>query len=238
MSIVIILIVVGVILFYKMGSKSDSYKNTSAATPTTSKAAALIAKSEQFERPSSPDQTDMDLVIKAYEKEEAQKKTLSPKEKKEKKLKDKAKMLFCDAQPSIKDFSHLTEEEAERKLERIKERDGWVEDDVYSGLMKIIRGDYPIMDIPDDLSADEPEKVFSWFKKEKEENNNSFSNDVWKFICNVLKPYHEAELLKELVNIDAAELEDWMEKKKSEGKFFSNKVYSKMRSKWLKQYGL
>ena len=234
MSIVIILIVVGVLLYYKLGSKSDSYENTSAASPET----AEITESEQLETLSSDVQTDMDMVIKAYEKEETQKKVLSPKEKKEKKLKDKAKMLFCDAQPSIKDFSHLTEEEAERKLERIKERDGWVEDDVYSGLMKIIRGDYPIMDIPDDLSADEPEKVFAWFKKEKEENNNSFSNDVWKFICNVLKPYHEAELLQELVNVDAAELEKWMEKKKSEGKFFSNKVYSRMRSKWLKQYGL
>lgn len=242
MTLIIIIVLVGLFIYYVFGSKSTNSQSSVAATPVEFQAAAPAATVKQENEPSktnySVEQSDTDWLVQAYEKEQKEKKVLTPKERKEKRLKDKAKIIFCDAQPSIKDYSHLTEEEAERKLDRIRERDGWVEDDVYRGLMRIINGNYPIMEIPDDLSAEEPEKVLEWFHREKDENHSYFSKDVWKFICSVLKPYHEAELLQELATVDAADLEDWMYQKKSEGKFFSNKVYSKMRSMWLKQHGI
>lgn len=234
----IIIIAIGIFLLYKFASKSTSYQSSSAASQEEIQAAATERENVPSVADNLDDQSDTDWLVKAYDKAQAEKKALTPKERKEKRLKDKAKMLFCDSKPSIKDFSYLTEDEAEEKLERLKDRDGWVEDDVYGGLMRIINGNYPIMDVPDNLSAEEPEKVMEWFMREKNENHSYFSNDVWKFICSVLKPYHEAELLQELPTVDAAELEEWMYKKKSEGIFFSNKVYAKMRSKWLKQHGV
>ena len=57
------------------------------------------------------------------------------KEKKKKELEKRrkeAKEIFRDQKSPIKDYSNLSPEAAERKLERLKERDGWVDDDVYS----------------------------------------------------------------------------------------------------------
>ena len=233
MTVVIITLVVVVLYIFVFGSKSSENKEDVGFEQQPE---SLIEK-----RVSPIANEPEDWLIKAYEEDKKKDTGLTAKEKKEKKekrLKEKAKEIFCDAKPSVKDFSHLTEEEAERKLERLKERDGWVDDDVYIGLTKIINGDYPIMDVPESLIGAEPEEVYKWFKDEKEVNNNYFSNDVWKYICCVLKPYHETELLNELKSVDAAELEMWMNDRKAEGKFFSNKVYNKMRSKWLNYQGV
>lgn len=151
-------------------------------------------------------------------------------------LKTKAKDIFSDQESSVKDFSHLTPEQAERKLERLKEEDGWVEDSVYKGLIRIIHDDYPVMEIPEAVLKGSPQDMERWFLGSHD--SFGFSNEVFKTIASVLKPYHEATLLKELDDVPIEKLEEWMYEKKRKGIFFSNKVYSKMRKKWLSQYNL
>ena len=151
-------------------------------------------------------------------------------------LKKKAKDIFSDQESSVKDFSHLTPEQAERKLERLKEEDGWVEDSVYKGLIRIIHDDYPVMEIPEAVLKGSPQDMERWFLGSHD--SFGFSNEVFKTIASVLKPYHEANLLKELEDVPIEKLEEWMNEKKRQGIFFSNKVYSKMRKKWLSQYNL
>lgn len=151
-------------------------------------------------------------------------------------LKTKAKDIFSDQESSVKDFSHMTPEQAERKLERLKEEDGWVEDSVYKGLIRIIHGDYPIMEIPEAVLKGSPQDMERWFLGSHD--SFGFSNEVFKTIASVLKPYHEANLLTELEDVPIEKLEEWMNEKKRQGIFFSNKVYSKMRKKWLSQYNL
>lgn len=151
-------------------------------------------------------------------------------------LKAKAKDIFSDQESSVKDFSHLTPEQAERKLERLKREDGWVEDSVYKGLVRIIHDDYPVMEIPEDVLKGTPKDMERWFLGSHD--SFGFSNEVFKTIASVLKPYHEANLLKELEDVPFEKLEEWMNEKKRKGIFFSNKVYSKMRKKWLSQYNL
>lgn len=152
------------------------------------------------------------------------------------KLKNKAKEIFSDQESSVKDFSNLTPEQAERKLERLKNEDGWVEDSVYKGLIRIINKDYPVMEIPEDVLKGTPQDMERWFLGSHD--SFGFSNEVFKTIASVLKPYHEANLLKELEDVPFEKLEEWMNEKKRKGIFFSNKVYSKMRKKWLSQYNL
>ena len=152
------------------------------------------------------------------------------------KLKNKAKEIFSDQESSVKDFSNLTPEQAERKLERLKNEDGWVEDSVYKGLIRIINKDYPVMEIPEDVLKGTPQDMERWFLGPHD--SFGFSNEVFKTIACVLKPYHEATLLKELEDVPIEELEGWMNEKKRQGIFFSNKVYSELRKKWLSQYNL
>ena len=152
------------------------------------------------------------------------------------KRKKEAKEIFCDQKSPIKDYSNLSPEAAERKLKRLKERDGWVDDDVYRGLMKIINGHYPVDYIPNEVTHAGPSAVESWFRRTYETAEYGFSNAVFKEVADILKPYHEAQLLHELESVEPADVISWMEGKKENGFFFSDLVYEKMKKKWLSQY--
>ena len=147
-----------------------------------------------------------------------------------------AKDIFCDQESPIKDYSNLSPEAAERKLERLKERDGWVDDEVYRGLMKIINGHYPVDYIPYEVTHADPAAVESWFRKTYETAEYGISNAVFKEVADILKPYHEAQLLHELESVEPANVVSWMDSKKKDGFFFSDLVYEKMKKKWLSQY--
>lgn len=147
-----------------------------------------------------------------------------------------AKDIFCDQESPIKDYSNLSPEAAERKLERLKERDGWVDDEVYRGLMKIINGHYPVDYIPYEVTHADPAAVESWFRKTYETAEYGISNAVFKEVGDILKPYHEAQLLHELESVEPANVVSWMDSKKKDGFFFSDLVYEKMKKKWLSQY--
>ena len=152
------------------------------------------------------------------------------------KRKKEAKEIFCDQKSPIKDYSNLSPEAAERKLKRLKERDGWVDDDVYRGLMKIINGHYPVDYIPYEVTHAGPSAVESWFRRTYETAEYGLSNAVFKEVADILKPYHEAQLLHELESVEPANVVSWMESKKKNGFFFSDLVYEKMKKKWLSQY--
>ena len=152
------------------------------------------------------------------------------------KRKKEANDIFCDQKSPIKDYSNLSPEAAERKLERLKERDGWVDDDVYRGLMKIINGHYPVDYIPYEVTHADPAAVESWFRKTYETAEYGISNAVFKEVADILKPYHEAQLLHELESVEPANVVSWMDSKKKDGFFFSDLVYEKMKKKWLSQY--
>ena len=152
------------------------------------------------------------------------------------KRKKEAKDIFRDQESPIKDYSNLSPEAAERKLERLKERDGWVDDDVYRGLMKIINGHYPVDYIPFEVTHAGPVAVESWFKETYETAEYGISNAVFKEVADILKPYHEAQLLHELESVEPTDVVSWMDNKKGNGFFFSDLVYDKMKKKWLSQY--
>lgn len=153
-------------------------------------------------------------------------------------MKGIAKEIFADQVSSIKDYSHLTPEAAERKLNRMKYENGWVDDEDFKGLMRIINGQYPVTldDMPFDIADATPSEVSAWFNKAMSEATYGVSSKVIKTVAAVLKPYHEEELLREMQDITPVELETWMAEKKENGFFFSNKVYSALRKKWLEQY--
>ena len=152
------------------------------------------------------------------------------------KRKKEAKEIFRDQESPIKDYSNLSPEAAERKLKRLKERDGWVDDDVYRGLMKIINGHYPVDYIPYEVTHAGPSAVESWFRRTYETAEYGLSNAVFKEVADILKPYHEAQVLHELESVEPADVISWMEGKKENGFFFSDLVYEKMKKKWLSQY--
>lgn len=152
------------------------------------------------------------------------------------KRKKEAKEIFCDQKSPIKDYSNLSPEAAERKLERLKERDGWVDDDVYLGLMKIINGHYPVDYIPYEVTQRGPAAVEAWFRETYNTAEYGISNTVFKEVADILKPYHEAQLLHELESVEPADVISWMNGKKENGFFFSDLVYEKMKRKWLSQY--
>lgn len=152
------------------------------------------------------------------------------------KLEKEAKKIFCDQKSPIRDYSNLSPEAAERKLERLKERDGWVDDDVYMGLMKIINGHYPVDYIPYEVTQSGPSAVEVWFRETHDTAEYGISNAVFKEVADILKPYHEAQLLHELENVEPANVVSWMDSKKKNGFFFSDLVYEKMKNKWLSQY--
>lgn len=153
-------------------------------------------------------------------------------------MKGIAKEIFADQVSSIKDYSNLSPEAAERKLKRMKYENGWVDDEDYKGLMRIINEQYPVTleDMPFDISEVTPSEVSAWFNKTMAEATYGVSSKVMKTVASVLKPYHEEALLREMLNVTPVELETWMAAKKKNGFFFSNKVYSALRKKWLEQY--
>lgn len=165
------------------------------------------------------------------------KKSLTKEEKRVKELKEMANDIFRDCWPEY-DYSHLEPEQAERKLERLKEEEGWIDDDQYHALIRIINGACPVTDLPYRMENAEPEELFKWFVKAYDEAEDGFSTRLMKEIGKRLKPYQEPMLLEELASIDPISVEEWMEDKKKEGYFFSPKVYSACKKKWLGQYDL
>lgn len=166
-----------------------------------------------------------------------EKKPLTKEEKRVKELKEMANDIFRDCWPEY-DYSHLEPEQAERKLERLKEEEGWIDDDQYHALIRIINGACPVTDLPYRMENAEPEELFKWFVKAYDEAEDGFSTRLMKEIGKRLKPYQEPMLLEELASIDPISVEEWMEDKKKEGYFFSPKVYSACKKKWLSQYDL
>lgn len=233
-------------------ARIDQMRAEAAAQAAAPKASQVVTGTPE-ERPlvsdlSSPEWKEVQERVEAEKKakrlaRQRELRRMTPEEKqKEKKKKElqkkrkEAKEIFCDQKSHVKDYSNLSPEAAERKLERLKERDGWVDDDVYYGLMKIINGHYPVDHIPYDVIHAGPARVEEWFRETYDTAEYGISNAVFKEVGDILKPYHEAALLQELESVEPAALEDWMTEKKSKGIFFSDEVYKRLQKRWLLQF--
>lgn len=151
-------------------------------------------------------------------------------------LRRQAEDLFSDDVAWSTDYSDLTPEQAQRKLNQMKAEQGWVSDEDYRGLRKVINGYTSITVIPPAVIALGPKEVESWFN---EAYPKGVSSAVFEKVASILKPYHEEELLKLITHLsDDDLLIDWMREKKKQGKFFSDKAYEALRKKWLSQYDL
>lgn len=177
-------------------------------------------------------------VIKDDEKkraEQAKLLKLSPEERKYNRALEKAREIFCDQPPYYNDYSHLTPEQAERKLENMKERDGWVEDYDYIPLSRIARGEYPIMEIPAEILEQGPKAVQDWFNQKKI-SRETFNHATFKEIGKILKAHHEEVLLKDMETVNSESIEEWVSSMKSQGYFFSIKAYNKARKIYMSAY--
>ena len=192
--------------------------------------------------PDSPSEKKMDVHREAKVQEPAPKpkpkktKKQSAVEKKWERENEYAKSFFKDQYSRCKDYSDLMPFEAEEKLERLKQRDGWVDDEVYYSLSRIARGDYPVTEIPYELSACSDEELYEWFKKTFDETDGNFSKTLMKDIGKRLKPFHEALLLSELSNVEPMNVPSWVSGCKQMGYFFSTKVYNACKKKYLSQF--
>lgn len=146
-----------------------------------------------------------------------------------------AKNFFKD-QYLGKDYSNLEPWEAEDKLERLKERDGWVDDEIYYALSKISRGDYPIRVMPAEIQNGTDEELCNWFTNTFNETKGDFSISLMKEIGKRLKPYHESILLNDLKKVEPVNIPTWVSGCKEMGYFFSAKVYSACKRKYLSQF--
>lgn len=249
MTIIIIIIIAVVILAVINAARNKKDVTAGDTSVKQSTSSTTTASSTYSSTPSAsiPDDEDDDHWTKLYEEVQRKKKEaankarrearkMTPAERKKKKMAEQAKEIFRDGVSSITDYSHLTPEQAERKLERMKEEEGWVADEDYIGLKRIIEGNYPIMEIPENIVAGSDADLEVWFRNAYDTSSYGISKKVFKYVADRLKPYHEAMLLKEMDSIEPVALETWMAEQKEQGKFFSNKVYAKLRKKWLSQY--
>ena len=90
--------------------------------------------------------------------------------------------------------------------------------------------------IPYEVTQRGPAAVEAWFRETYNTAEYGISNTVFKEVADILKPYHEAQLLHELESVEPADVISWMNGKKENGFFFSDLVYEKMKKKWLSQY--
>ncbi len=167
--------------------------------------------------------------------ERARKARRTPEERNYENALAKSKLIFSDAERYYNDYSHLTPEQAERKLDYLKERDGWVEDYDYIPLKRIMAGQYPIMEIPLEVKEQGADGINQWFN-DKKAGREQFSNTVFKEIAKILKAHHEEALLKEMETVDSVSIEEWVTSMKSQGFFFSTKAYSKARKIYMSAY--
>lgn len=177
-------------------------------------------------------------IIKSNEEkriEKTKQRKLSPEERKYNRALEKAREIFCDQPPYYNDYSHLTPEQAERKLENMKERDGWVEDYDYIPLSRIARGEYPIMEIPAEILEQGPKAVQDWFNQKKI-SRETFNHATFKEIGKILKAHHEEVLLKDMETVNSESIEEWVSSMKSQGYFFSIKAYNKARKIYMSAY--
>ena len=135
-----------------------------------------------------------------------------------------------------KDYSNLEPWEAEDKLRRLQEREGWVDDVTYYSLLKISRGNYPIKTIPEELLDCSDEELYKWYVKVFDETHGELSITLMKEIGKRLKPYHESILLKDLQKVEPINVPTWVSGCKEMGCFFSAKVYNACKKKYLSQF--
>ena len=174
-------------------------------------------------------------IIKSNEEKRTEKtkqRKLSPEERKYNRALERCKQIFCDQPPYYNDYSHLTPEQAERKLENMKERDGWVEDYDYIPLSRIARGEYPIMEIPAEILEQGPKAVQDWFNQKKI-SRETFNHATFKEIGKILKAHYEEVLLKDMETVNSESIEEWVSSMKSQGYFFSIKAYNKARKIYM-----
>ncbi len=121
------------------------------------------------------------------------------------------------------DFSYLTPGQARHELRKRKEEEGYIDNDVYYGLMDVIASekDEKYLKIVEEKSHQEVER---WFRKNIE-NSIKMSTNVWMAVGEKLAPVHEDYLISEMYNRTSNTIESFVRNRKPEGYFFSEKAY-------------
>jgi len=160
---------------------------------------------------------------------------MTKEERRDEDLRNRAYEIFSDQRKELHDYSNLTPEEASEEIERQKEFFGYLDDKDYIPLKRISEGLYPLKDFPQGLNLLNAAEVYQWWLILRD-NDIWVSDSLFNRIANIIKPYHENTLLKELESVKAKEVESWMRRKKEEGYFFSYTVYDRCQKMWLSQF--
>lgn len=160
---------------------------------------------------------------------------MTKEERRDEVLRNRAYEIFSDQRKELHDYSNLTPEEASEEIERQKEFFGHLDDEDYIPLKRISEGTYPLKDFPQGLNLLNAAEVYQWWIILREKDV-WVSDSLFNRIANIIKPYHENGLLKELEGVKAKEVESWMRRKKEEGYFFSYTVYDRCQKMWLSQF--
>lgn len=121
------------------------------------------------------------------------------------------------------DFSYLTPSQARYELRKRKEEEGYIDNDIYYGLMDVVASkmDEKYLKIVEEKS---PEEVEKWFRKNIV-NSIKMSTNVWMAVGEKLAPVHEDYLISEMYNRTSNTIESFVRNRKSEGYFFSEGAY-------------
>lgn len=160
---------------------------------------------------------------------------MTPEQRKEDALREKAHEIFCDHRIMLADFTNLSPEQAKTQLRILKEDPIPLDDAFYIPLKRISEGKYPLKEFPPGLDLKNAAEVFQWWLIMRDENT-WIDDDLFNRISDIIKPYHEETLLEELKSITPAKVEAWAKRKKKEGFFFSYAVYDKCEELWMKQF--
>ena len=163
-------------------------------------------------------------------------KRMTREERKWMKIQEDAKDFFKDQWTGLRDYTHLDMFEAEEKLERLKARGEWLEDNVYYQLRSIANGNEYLTAIPEELDGCSGDILYKWYREQFEAYRGRISTRLMKEIGRRLKPYHEPILLEALKEVSPENVKDWVTEKKHEGFFFSTKAYTACRKLFLSQF--
>lgn len=226
MTAFIIIAIIGIIVAVTI------YSNRKAAI----EGEEMAKPPEEIEEKTEIQRTEKKDYIEDWMVAEAKRRAaMTKEERKDEVLRNRAYEIFSDQRKELHDYSNLTPEEASEEIERQKEFFGHLDDEDYIPLKRISEGTYPLKDFPQDLNLLNAAEVYQWWLILREKDV-WVSDSLFNRIANIIKPYHENGLLKELEGIKAREVESWMKRKKKEGYFFSYTVYDRCQKMWLSQF--
>lgn len=226
MTAFIIIAIIGIIVAVTI------YSNRKAATEGEEMAKPPEEKEEKTEIQRNEKKSYFEEWMVSEAKRRA---AMTKEERRDEDLRNRAYEIFSDQRKELHDYSNLTPEEASEEIERQKEFFGYLDDKDYIPLKRISEGLYPLKEFPQGLNLLNAAEVYQWWLILRD-NDIWVSDSLFNRIANIIKPYHENTLLKELESVKAKEVESWMRRKKEEGYFFSYTVYDRCQKMWLSQF--